>query len=340
MVATVRIRQWPTPIGIEPGEAVLDAALAAGVPYPHGCQSGNCGACKSLLISGTVEMTPYSEFALSDEEKGQGLVLACRSMATDDVEIAWIEGEDLAFHAQRRLDCHVDAIDRLTHDITAVTLTIDSGGPFDFSAGQFARVTFPGQRPRDFSMANRPDAQQLVFHIRHMPGGAVSAYVATQLALGTPVRVEGPSGIAHFREAHAGPILALAGGSGLAPIASIVETALAKGRRGPIHLYFGARDERDVYLEDHFRELAARHPNLTYTVVLSQPDGATTRRTGFLHEAVAHDFADLDGAKAYVAGPPVMVEAMTPVLLQRRMRREDIHADAFYTEAEKAKVTA
>jgi len=340
MVATVRIRQWPAPIGIEPGQAVLDAALAAGVPYPHGCQSGNCGACKSLLLSGSVEMTPYSEFALSDEERGQGLVLACRSMADDDIEIAWIEGEDLALHPQRRLDCRVDAIDRLTHDITAVTLSIESGGPFAFTAGQFARVTFPGQRPRDYSMANRPDAAQLVFHVRHLPGGTVSAYVARRLQLGTPVLVEGPNGIAHYREAHAGPILALAGGSGLAPIASIVETALAKGRRGPIHLYFGARDERDVYLENHFRDLADDHPNLTVTVVLSQPDGVTGRRTGFLHEAVAQDFADLDGAKAYVAGPPAMVEAMTPVLLERRMRREDIHADAFYTEAEKPRVPA
>jgi CDP-4-dehydro-6-deoxyglucose reductase/ferredoxin-NAD(P)+ reductase (naphthalene dioxygenase ferredoxin-specific) len=340
MVATVRIRQWPTPIGLEPGQAVLDAALAAGIPYPHGCQSGNCGACKSLLLSGSVEMTPYSEFALTDEEKAQGLVLACRSMSEDDIEIAWIEGEDLALHAMRALGCRVAALERMTHDITAVTLAIESGGPFGFTAGQFARVSFAGQKPRDYSMANTADAANLVFHIRHMPGGAVSAFVANELRTGMPAKVEGPFGVAHYREAHTGPILALAGGSGLAPIASIVETALARGRRGPIHLYFGARDERDVYLEAHLKTLAARHPNLSHTVVLSQPGGPTQRRTGFLHEAVAADFQSLDGAKAYVAGPPVMVEAMTPVLAQRKMRREDIHADAFYTEAEKPKAAA
>jgi ferredoxin-NAD(P)+ reductase (naphthalene dioxygenase ferredoxin-specific) len=340
MVATVRIRQWPTPIGLEPGQVVLEAALNAGVPYPFGCQSGNCGSCKSMLIEGKVELAEYSEFALTDEERAQGLVLACRAMADDDIEIAWIEGEDLALHALRTLDCRVKAVDRLTHDIIGVTLRIEAGGPFTFTAGQFARVTFPGQKSRDYSMASRPDALDLVFHIRHMAGGAVSAFVANQLTLGMPVKVEGPHGIAHYREAHAGPILALAGGSGLAPIASIVETALAKGRRGPIHLYFGARDERDVYLEDHFRALAAKHLNLTYQVVLSQPSGATSRRTGFLHEAVAADFPNLDGAKAYIAGPPLMVDAMTPVLIQRKMRREDIHADAFYTEAEKPKVSA
>ena len=340
MVATVRIRQWPTPIALEPGQVVLEAALAAGIPYPFGCQSGNCGACKSMLIEGRVELAEYSEFALTDEEKAQGLVLACRSMSDQDIEIAWLEGEDIALHAQRKPGCKVTALDRLTHDITGVTLAIESGGPFAFTAGQFARVTFPGQKTRDYSMASRPDQPHLVFHIRHMQGGHVSAFVANELKVGMPVTVEGPHGIAHLKEAHTGPILAIAGGSGLAPIASIVETALAKGRRGPVHLYFGARDERDVYLEDHFKTLAAKHPNLKLTVVLSQPAGATQRRTGFLHDAIAADFQTLDGAKAYVAGPPVMVDAVTPVLVRKKMRREDIHADAFYTDADKPKATA
>ncbi len=340
MVATVRIKQWPKPIALEPGQVVLEAALNAGIPYPFGCQSGNCGACKSMLIEGKVELADYSEFALTDEEKAQGLVLACRSMAEGDIEIAWLEGEDIALHAQRRLDCKVAKLERLTHDITGVTLEIEKGGPFAFTAGQFARVTFPGQKTRDYSMASRPDEASLVFHIRHMQGGHVSAYVANELKVGTPVAVEGPNGIAHLKEAHAGPIVAIAGGSGLAPIASIVETALHKGRRGPIHLYFGARDEQDVYLEDRFKALAAKHPNLTYHVVLSQAAGATQRRTGFLHDAVASDFQSLDGAKAYVAGPPVMVDAVTPVLVSKKMRREDIHADAFYSEADKPKVGA
>ena len=340
MVATVRIRQWPKPIGLEPGQVVLEAALNAGIPYPCGCQSGNCGSCKSMLIEGKVTLAEYSEFALTDEERAQGLVLACRAMADEDIEIAWIEGEDLALHAQRKLDCRVKTVDRLTHDITGVTLAIEGGGPFTFTAGQFARVTFPGQKTRDYSMASRPDEADLVFHIRHMIGGTVSAFVADALKPGMTVKVEGPHGVAHLKESHAGPILAIAGGSGLAPIKSIVETALATGRRGPVHLYFGARDERDIYLEDRFKALAARHPNLSVHIVLSQPTGATARRTGFLHEAIAADFQSLDGAKAYVAGPPIMVEAVTPVLTQRKMRREDIHADAFYTEAEKPKVGA
>src|SRR5260221_141570 len=88
--------------------------------------------------------------------------------------------------------------------------------------------------------------------------------------------------------------------------------------RQPIHLYFGARDERDIYHEAHFRALAARHDNLRYTAVLSQPRRGTARRVGLVHEVVAGDLADLDGAKAYLAGPPPMVEAATALVVDKR----------------------
>jgi CDP-4-dehydro-6-deoxyglucose reductase/ferredoxin-NAD(P)+ reductase (naphthalene dioxygenase ferredoxin-specific) len=319
------------------GQTILEAAIAHGVPYPHGCRSGNCGACKSRLVAGDVEMSPYSEFALSAEEKDQGLVLACRSVPWEDVEIAWLGDDETIAHPVRHMRCRVAGIDDMTHDIRRVRLDVIAGGPFTFSAGQYATVTFADQPPRDYSMANTPEDPVLEFHIRHVPGGASSAYVAERLGVGEDVRVEGPYGTSWLREAHRGPILALAGGSGLAPIKSMVERALALDMTQPIDLYFGVREERDLYLEDHFLALAARHANLRFTPVLSAaPAGHTARRTGFVHEAAAADHEDLDGCKAYLAGPPPMVEAATAMLLERGMRREDIHADAFYTEAEKA----
>jgi len=338
MAFKVIIRGHGRPIAVEMGQTILEAALAQGVPYPHGCQSGNCGACKSRLYAGEVEMAPYSEFALTEEEKAQGLVLACRSVPWSDAEIAWLDTEEIVLHPIRLLECRVVEVASVTHDIKRVRLEILSGGPFIFSAGQYARVIFQGQPFRDYSMANRPEEQPLEFHIRHVAGGTSSSYVAANLKAGEKVRVEGPFGTSYLREGHTGPILAIAGGSGLAPIKSIVETALAHGKTQPIRLYFGVRDERDLYLEEHFRTLEKRHSNFGFTTVLSQPTAATTRRVGFVHEAVARDFTSFDGCKAYLAGPPVMVEAASIMLSARGMRREDIHADAFYTEAEKAKL--
>jgi CDP-4-dehydro-6-deoxyglucose reductase/ferredoxin-NAD(P)+ reductase (naphthalene dioxygenase ferredoxin-specific) len=285
-------------------------------------------------------MSPYSEFALTDAEKASGLILACRSVPWSDCEVAWLEQDEVVAHPLRKLTCTVKELDRMTHDIVRVRLSIEAGGPFDFTAGQFAEVKFGDLPPRDYSMANRPGDDVLEFHIRQIPDGAVSAYVNTQLKVGDTVHVDGPHGIAYYRAKHTGPIVALAGGSGLAPIKSIVEEALAQGAGQPIHMYFGVRDARDLYLQDHFSELAARHANLTFTPVLSEPSRQTAHRTGYLADVVAADFADLDGSKVYLAGPPIMVETCVERVHERGTAGEDCHADAFYTEADKAKLEA
>lgn len=340
---SVKIAGWAEPVTVEMGQTILEAAIAQGVPYPHGCRSGNCGACKSRLISGDVEMSSCSEFALTEDEKRSGLVLACRSTPWEDVEIAWLGEDETIAHPIRRMTCRVAALDDMTHDIKRVRLEILTGGPFGFSAGQYCRLIFSGQGARDYSMGNTPDERLLEFHIRHVSGGGASEYVARALAVGEEVRVEGPFGTSWLREAHRGPIVALAGGSGLAPIKSMVEHALNLGMKQDIHLYFGVRSERDLYLEEHFESLHEIHSNLKFIPVLSDADAdpkekseAAGRRIGFVHAAVAADFAELDGCKAYLAGPPPMVEAATTMLLDRGARREDIHADAFYTEADKA----
>jgi len=336
MTYSVKIAQHDQRVTVEMGQTILEAALAQGVPYPHGCRSGNCGACKSRLVSGDVDLSPHSEFALTDEEKSQGLVLACRSVPWEDVEIAWLGEDDVVAHPLRKMVCRVTAVDRMTHDINLVRMDIVSGGPFVFSAGQFTSVAFDNMPPRDYSIANRPVDPGLEFHIRRVPGGMVSTFVQENLSVGDEVRVEGPFGSCWLRETHRGPLIAIAGGSGLAPIKSIVEQALNTGMEQDIRLYFGVREENDLYLTDHFAALEKTYASLVFIPVLSEPTGETSRRTGFVHEAVRQDMTDLDGAKAYLAGPPPMVEAAAALMERFGLRREDIHADAFYTEAEKA----
>jgi CDP-4-dehydro-6-deoxyglucose reductase/ferredoxin-NAD(P)+ reductase (naphthalene dioxygenase ferredoxin-specific) len=301
-------------IEAEPGETILDAALRGGVALPFGCQSGNCGACKVALLSGGIALHPYSDFALEEGERLQGLVLGCRAVPMGDCDVALLEAADWEVHPQRDMKCRVVSVDDATHDIRRVRMEVLDGGPLVFSAGQYAI---------------------LEFHVRLVPGGAVTPFVRERLKPGDELRVRGPMGTASWRQRHGGPILAVAGGSGLAPIKSIVEAALASGARQPIRLYAGARAERDLYLLDHLAALAARHPNLEVVPVLSEPLGPTTRRTGFLHEALRADIAGLDGWKAYLAGPPAMVEACVDVLAELGLPRADCHADAFYTEADK-----
>lgn len=327
----------PESVPALPGETILESLLQAGVSFPHNCQSGNCGACKCELVEGDTLELPYSEYALSAEERARNLILACRTQVWSDCTVRPLAADEMVVHPSRVMRCRVVQIQELTHDIRGLVLAIESGGPYGFSAGQHARLKFgPGIPERSYSMANVPEESVLEFHIRQVPRGQASGYVFTNLRVGAEVTVSGPLGNAYLRESHRGPLLAIAGGSGLAPIKSIVESALRHEPSRVVHCYVGARDERDVYLESRLSELQREHPHLYVHVVLSQPSAATTRRTGTIADIVATDFTDLGGFKAYVAGPPPMVETVQRELTRKGLPLRDIHADAFYSQAEDA----
>ncbi|HCW17184.1 2Fe-2S iron-sulfur cluster-binding protein [Achromobacter sp.] len=334
-IKTVDFRQARTTLAAHDGQSILETALQNGIAYPHGCRSGRCGSCKSRLIEGQVEMLPHSRFALTDEDKAGGLILACRAVPKTDVAVAWVMAEGDADPAPAQtLQGVVVSIDDLTHDIKRFRIRPD-GGALAFSAGQYADIGFGELPSRSYSMANRPGDPELEFHIRRVPGGAVSDYAHTVVKVGDRVALEAPRGASHLREHHGGPMLCIAGGSGLAPIKSIVDTALAHGARQAIHIYFGARTERDLYLVDYFEALARQHANLVFTPVLSQAR-TPSRRQGVVTQAVAEDLRNLANWKAYIAGPPPMVDAAMEIVFAQGMKPEDVHADVFFTPQEQS----
>jgi NAD(P)H-flavin reductase len=233
----------------------------------------------------------------------------------------------------RCLACRVVELAQATDDIRILRLAPPAGARFDFRAGQYAKLGFGRLPLRDYSMACAPDEPLLEFHIRDVGDGA-SRYAVRQLAIGETVTVTGPMGDAYLRPEHPGPIIAIAGGSGLAPMKSIVETALHLGLALDIHLYLGVRNERDLYLVEHFERLAAAHGNFRFVPVVAEPAGATRRRSGLVGDAVLADITNLVDSKVYVAGPPPMVEAAVAQLRSRGLPAADIHADPFYSEEE------
>lgn len=240
-----------------------------------------------------------------------------------------LEDEGLAAHPLRAMLCRVDGIADLTHDIRELRLAIEAGGPFCFSAGQYVQIEFAPGMSGHYSMASMPAEEKLAFQLRRTADGKTSSYVAQDLKLGDKVKVSGPLGSSYLRGRHAGPVLLVAGGSGLAPIYSILRTLLERGSGERVVLYFGVRSERDVYHERLLADLAANHRNFSYEIVLSEPGGESARRRGLVHQAVAEDLAYAAGYTAYLAGPPAMVEAAGQLLLGRGVARRDIHADAF-----------
>jgi len=325
-MAEIRFSQWHRPLPAGRG-SIADAALKAGVPLPHACLAGECGRCKCKLDHGIVEHDPHAPEALSDQERAAGLVLACRARPRSDIALTWLGATTPVAHPPRRVRGRVMAIEALTHDITR--LRVRPASPLPFSAGQFARLGFPGQPARAYSMANAPGTDELEFHIRRVPGGRVSGFVATELKLGQPISIEGPLGEAHLRESERRITVLVGGGSGLAPVLSILRALLARPAPGEIHVYHGVRDEADLYETNSLAELA-RTGHIAYHPILSEPGASTARRTGFAHLAVGQDFASLAEAELYVCGPPPMVEATRRLALERGATEEAVHADAFH----------
>ena len=234
----------------------------------------------------------------------------------------------------QRLVARVAELTRLAGDITLLRLDPGAAGPFRFRAGQYARLSFGELPPRDYSIGSRPDETLLEFHIRDTGDGGSSSYVAGVLREGDPVGLEGPFGQGFLREADPRPILAIAGGAGLAPMKSIVETLLAAGATQEIRLYFGVRRESDVYLDGPLKALAGVHSNFDVQVVLSEASPSCRFRRGLVSDAVAQDLDDLGPYTAYVAGPPPMVEATRRLLIRRGLPPARIYADPFFAKAD------
>ncbi len=166
MTKYVEIRQAGRRFAVPEGSTILEAALADGIAYPHGCRSGRCGSCKSRLVRARSIFSISAASRSRTRRKRQGLILACRAIPRTDAIVAWLGGdEETASHPRRLLNCRMAAIEDTTHDIKHIRLTIVGGDPLAFTAGQYARLTFPDAPTRDYSMASEPGERELEFHI-------------------------------------------------------------------------------------------------------------------------------------------------------------------------------
>lgn len=314
---------------VRPGVNLLEALRENQVPVSYSCTAGRCGTCRCKVIEGEVMDAGHNSVRPQGME--DRYVLACQTFLTESCTVEIPEPDEVVVHPARILKATVACVEDMTHDIKR--LRLKPAKPLDFSPGQYAQLQFTPEHIRPYSMAGLADDGALEFHVRLVPGGRVTGYIATQLKEGDSVRVSGPMGSAYLRRKHTGPMLCVAGGTGLAPILSILRGAAQGGMRNPIHVYFGVRSARDVYGLDWLRELQARYPQLHVHVVVSSGAHAFDQRAGLVTDAITQDWKDLTGWRAYLCGSPPMVEAATLLAQQKGIVPEQIYADAFYTSA-------
>ena len=325
-----------------PDESILAAGIRQGVGLPYGCKDGACGSCKCRKLEGTVIHGPHQNKALTAEEAAAGLVLTCCAIPQSDVVLESRNVTDESAFPIKKMPVRVAQLTKLSHDVMQVRLQLPASDVFRYHAGQYVEFLLRDGSRRAYSMANEPSAQAttpgLELHIRHMPGGQFTDHVFGALKEKEILRIEGPFGSFFLREDSAKPIVLLASGTGFAPVKALVEHMQFKGITRPTTLYWGGRRPGDLYLHDWMLARAAQMPNLTYVPVVSDalPEDGWTGRTGFVHQAVLQDFADLSGHQVYACGAPIVVDsARAAYSAERGLPPDEFFADSFTSEADK-----
>lgn len=323
------IRPMEQVLSVRPGANLLDVLRENRIPVSYSCTAGRCGTCRCKVLQGKVLDSGHA--AIRPQAGQATYVLACQTILTEPCTIEIPEPDEIVVHPARILKATVVSLDEVNHDVTR--LRLKPAKPIEFSPGQYAQLHFTPDHVRPYSMAGLCSDELLEFHVRRVPEGRVSGYIAANLKIGEAVKVSGPMGSAYLRRKHKGPMLCVAGGTGLAPILSIVRGAIAASMPNPIHLYFGVRAERDVYGLDVLQELGREHPALHIHVVSTNGSSRAGQRSGLVTEAIAADLRDLAGWNAYLCGSPPMVEAATRLTLDKGVPAERVYADAFYNSA-------
>lgn len=331
------------PVGVEmeveEGETVLEAAFRQGVALMHGCKEGQCSTCKSLLLDGDVEMERYSTFALNDFEKEEGLILLCKSIPYSDLTVELLQYDEDALKVSvpiKTFKTVVEEIESLTHDIRRLTLTLVEPNNITFHSGQFVDVYLPGTDSyRSYSMSNTPSqSDRLEFMIKIFKGGRFSTLLDEQFTKGYQLDVRGPFGNCIRREESKGAMFMIGGGSGMAPLWSILNDMAEKGVNRKITFFYGARTKRDLFYLEKFAEITEKLEGFTFIPALSEPlpednwDGETGFITDVLKRHLDPAVAGKD-MEAFLCGPAVMIDAGIALLREAGVTPDRIFFDKF-----------
>jgi propane monooxygenase reductase component len=332
----VRFEPVDIEIEVDEEETILDAAFRHGVMLMHGCKEGQCSACKSFLLDGDLEMDRFSSFALNEFEEEEGFVLLCKAHAYSDLEIELLSFREEMLNTGIPLQlvyAEVEEIEDLTHDIKRLVLNLVDPPEMNFLPGQYAELFIPDtEEHRAYSMANTTTSDERAeFIIKVFPGGKFSGLLDGKLEVGQKMKMKVPFGVFTLREKSEGDIIFIGGGSGMAPILSILRHMAEKGIERKATYYYGARTKKDLFHLNEMKELEERLTDFRFVPALSEPaDGEEwDGESGLITEVVERLEADLSETEAYLAGPPPMIDAALPVLMKMGLDEESIYYDKF-----------
>ncbi len=314
---------------VESNETVLDAALRQGINLRYGCRNGACGSCKGKVLAGDLHYED-DPIALSDDDKEENLALFCAAMPDSDLVIE-VDEIDLDSAIEiKTLPCRVQEMNLLSDDVMQLFIKLPASERLQFLPGQYIDILLEDGRHRSFSIANAPHNDEfLELHIRLVDNGLFTPKVFNSMQAKDLMRIEGPHGSFFFHEDSDRDIILVAGGTGFAPIKSIIEHLIEEQITRTVHLYWGARTKADLYLNELSEKWIASNKNIHYTPVLSDEDAAWSGKTGYVHQAVLDDFNNLEPFDIYTCGPPAMIIAAKEEFQTKGMNPASFYYDSF-----------
>ena len=298
---------------------MLDALLRNDVPISFGCKNGSCQSC--LVRSTTAPPPVKAQSGLGQVLVSKDCFLACKCPA-NAIETVDSVGDDII----PKLPTTVVSRTMLSSDVLCVRLRVDA--PFEFVPGMFVRFIAPDGLTRSYSIANGPDDGYLEFHIRLIPDGKMSTYLAQTDS--PTLLLQGPFGNCHYPSTAQDQTLVFIGsGTGLAPLFAIMNDALLKGHVGPIHLYFGGATIQSLYFLEELHSLGSSHSSVSVTLCTDQEDPAGLAQTGSPVAIALRDHPSFKGYLVFTCGHPELVKAAKMKAFMAGANMADIYADSF-----------
>jgi len=318
---------------VNQGESVLNAALRQGVMLPYSCKNGTCGSCKGRLESGDVHYPFHPPLALSREEIGEGFALLCQAEPTEDLVIRAREIEAVRDIQIRKMPARVIEKTLLTADVMRLKIKLPDAQRLQFLAGQYLEILLSDGKRRAFSIASSPQSEDVIeLHIRHVEGGGYTGWVFEELKERDILRIEAPLGTFFIRNDQTDrPMILMGGGTGFAPLKSMIEDLMAHNDKRPLHLFWGVRNSTELYMHEQALQWAEQYDHIQYSCAFSEPLDEDTANgfKGFVHEAVLQQYPDLAAFDIYMSGPPAMIDASRSAFLENGAEKRRIFFDSF-----------
>ena len=319
---------------VEGGSSLLSTLSGQKIFIPSACGGkATCGLCKVQVMQGAGPLLPTEEPYLSEDERKNDYRLSCQIKVKNDIRI--LIPEEL-FNIKEYVTT-IESITQLTHDIKGFRLKLPEGEAVQFKAGQYMQLyTRPYAKIKEsvyraYSIASPPsDHEAIELIIRLVPDGICTTYAHTQLSEEDTVNISGPYGDFYLR-GDCSEIIMIAGGSGLAPMKSIILDVLEKEMDIKMNFFFGAVTKKDLYYLDYFSDLAERHDNLQFIPALSKPapEDNWDGEVGLITEVVDRYIEDGSAMEGYLCGSPGMINACLRVLDNKGTKEERIFYDKF-----------